>query len=229
MDVECVMSMVDDQVHAAVSEALEKPHEEDIMNDFKIKDVDGLLKDIAQLPFKQHLVERLAISYRFPDPKRWLSQLDGNDHLLGFKDCVYDFEERCFRDGRPEDVVSMSTCHKRADIEAHMGGSEIGEEIINAIGNMHESEDVLRHVLQNLATYVAGNRPNDRFQIRLGTCANGKGLTKKMAASAFSSYYYEPTACLSASLSVSGSVLSSELAKLNGKRVCIASETGPRP
>eukprot|EP00873_Tetraselmis_striata_P020412 jgi/Tetstr1/440676/TSEL_028985.t1 len=93
--------------------------------------------------------------------------------------------------------------------------------------SMHESEEVLWYVINTLATSVVGNRPNDRFQIWSGTGANGKGLTKNLVASAFGEYYYEPSAGLFAIRSISGNVLSSELAKLKGRRICIASEAEP--
>eukprot|EP00873_Tetraselmis_striata_P028812 jgi/Tetstr1/449076/TSEL_036289.t1 len=110
MDVECVMSLVrDEDLHESVSKALENLVGEDIQSEDSIKGVEGLLRNIAKLPFKKQLVEQLAISYRVADPKKWLNQLDGFDHLLGFEECVYDFQERCFRDGRPEDMVSMTT------------------------------------------------------------------------------------------------------------------------
>jgi phage/plasmid-associated DNA primase len=161
------------------------------------------------------------------NPKQWLNQLDDNDYLMGFEDCVYDFHERCFREGRPEDMISMSTGHKQSDVETHMAGSKICDDIINAVESMQQSEEALWYVLNNIATSVVGNRPNDRFQTWSGSAANGKGLTKNLVASVFGDYYYEPSAGLFASRSVSGRVLSSELAKRKGKRICVASEAEP--
>jgi phage/plasmid-associated DNA primase len=227
MDVECVMALVDEQLHKTISEALQRLLEEDVTNDDEIKEVQGLLKSIAKLSFKKQLVEQLAISYRVVSPKQWLNQLDGNDYLMGFEDCVYNFHERCFREGRPEDMISMTTGHKQSDVETHMDGSEICDDIIHAVESMHEFEEVLWYVLKDIATSVVGNRPNDRFHIWSGSGGNGKGLTKNLVASAFGDYYYEPYAWLFASRSVSGSVLSSELAKLKGKRICVASEAEP--
>lgn len=42
-------------------------------------------------------------------------------------------------------MISMSTGHKRADIETHMAGSDIDDVIIDAMESMHESEEVLWH------------------------------------------------------------------------------------
>jgi phage/plasmid-associated DNA primase len=187
------------------------------------------LKSIAKLPFKKQLVEELAISYRVVvNPKQWLNMLASNDYLPGFEDRVYDYHERCFREGWLEDMISTSTGHKQSDIETHMVGSETCDEIIDAVESMHESKEVLWYVLKNIATsVVGGSRPNDGFQIWSGTGANGKGLTKNLFASAFGDCDYKPSAGLFASRSVSGRVLNSELAKLEGKRSCIASEAEP--
>jgi hypothetical protein len=82
-------------------------------------------------------------------------------------------------------------------------------------------------MVNTLATSVVGDHLNDVFHIWSGTGANGKGLTNNLVATSFGEYYYEPSACLFASQSISGLVPSSELAKLKGKRVVIASEAEP--
>eukprot|EP00873_Tetraselmis_striata_P009643 jgi/Tetstr1/429907/TSEL_019772.t1 len=226
-DTEELMHLMDNDLHSLISTTVNDLKSEELCIEKDVEAASKLLDRIAQLPFKNDLVKQLRVLYKVADPGKWLSSLDSNNNLLGFEDCVYDFNESCFREGRPEDMVSMSTGHKRGDMEMYMAGSDIGGEIFNSIESMHESGDVLWYVLKNLATSVVGNRPNDRFQIWSGTGANGKGLTKNLVGSAFGDYYYEPTAGLFASRSVSGSVLSSELAKLKGKRICIASEAEP--
>jgi phage/plasmid-associated DNA primase len=120
-------------------------------------------------------------------------------------------------------MVSMSTGHTRADLEANEG---LTEEVMEALGNMHQPNE-LRYMINTLATSIVGDRPNDVFHIWCGTGANGEGLTKNLVATSFGEYYYEPSTGLFATRSVSGSVLSSELAKLKGRRVVIASEAEP--
>jgi P4 family phage/plasmid primase-like protien len=189
------------------------------MTDFDV--LRQMLAAVGRIQFKIDLVKELRSLYKHdPNPARWLSRLDGDDMLLGCEDCVYDFREKRFREGRPEDMVSMSTGHTRADLEANDG---LTEEIMEAIGNMHQPDE-LSYMINTLATSVVGDRPNDVFHIWSGTGANGKGLTKNLVATTFGEYYYEPSAGLFATRSVSGSVLSSELAKLKGRRVVIASE-----
>jgi phage/plasmid-associated DNA primase len=69
-----------------------------------------------------------------------------------------------------------------------------------------------------------GYRPNDSFTIWTGTGANGKTLTKILAKTAFGGYFYEPDAGMFCVRAISGGSLSSELAKLKGKRLCMVSE-----
>lgn len=53
MVAEVVMSLVDEQLHGAVSEALEKLHQEDITNESEMKAVDGLLERYSASPFQE--------------------------------------------------------------------------------------------------------------------------------------------------------------------------------
>jgi hypothetical protein len=91
----------------------------------KTKDVDVLHRMLAVVGRIQFKIELRSLYKHDPNPARWLSRLDGDDMLLGCEDCVYDFREKRFREGRPEDmVVSMSTGHTRADLEANEGLTE---------------------------------------------------------------------------------------------------------
>ena len=78
-----------------------------------------------------------------------------------------------------------------------------------------------------MATLVHGDHPLDTFHIWTGTGANGnKGLITALMAMALGTYCYTPDQVLFAARSVKcGSILSSELAKMKGKRLIITSKT----
>jgi phage/plasmid-associated DNA primase len=88
---------------------------------------------------------------------------------------------------------------------------------------MHNPE-VFEYIVNTLATFVHGDRPNDMFQIWTGTGANGKDLAKTIFAKAFGDYFKELGQAVFANRAISGSYLSNESAKLKGKIICMTSE-----
>jgi phage/plasmid-associated DNA primase len=148
--------------------------------------------------------------------------LDDNNFILGFEDKVYDFHLKQFREGTPEDIVTMSTGHFSKDVEND--DHTTYDEIDVVLRGMHEFDESHKFVMHNLSTGLVGERVRDRYTMWTGSGGNGKGITKNIAACAFGEYYYEPGAGLFSNRSVSGSCLSSELSGLKGKRLCIISE-----
>jgi hypothetical protein len=83
-------------------------------------------------------------------------------YLICFDDMVYDFKERHFRCGTPEDRISMSVGHTSADINEC--DPVILDEIKMVLGTMHE-QLVLNFLLHFLATSVVGDLRLDCFQV----------------------------------------------------------------
>ena len=222
-NIEELVQMIDNDLFEVVSSCLESLKEEEKPDKADVSVVTKMVKSLANISFKTKLIEQLQSLYKC-NAKTWLSQLNANDYLIGLEDCVFDFKHGCFREGLPEDMVTMSTGHTREDVEM---GADLEDLIMHSLGEMHESPEVFDYVLNVLATSVVGARPVDRFSIWTGTCANGKGLTKNLCATALGEYYYEPSATVFSDRAVSSSCLSSELAKLRSKRLCITSEAEP--
>ena len=217
-----IIKLMNCDLYDRVADVLTKLKSEEKPDEINVSTVSNTLKSISKITFKNNLAKELQALYAVANPTKWLSNLDGNDYILGFEDCVYDFKTKSFRDGTPSDMISMSTGHMKSDIEN--AGDSIKQEILVALESMHQSNEVFQYVLKWLATSVVGVRPDDRFQIWTGTGSNGKGLTKTLVGVAFGDYYYEPDSSIFATRSISGSVLSPELAELKGKRVCLTSE-----
>jgi P4 family phage/plasmid primase-like protien len=174
---------------------------------------------------RNNVIEQLKSLY-FPENKsRWIAALDGKTHLLGLEDGLYDFKTKQYRPQTPADMITMSTGHLTSDVS--VVDAAIEKRILdfhNDILGAAESE-----YLQSLFGYiVAGTRERDKFQIFTGRGRNGKGLLKVLWTEALGEYSYEPKSVVFMSRSISGSVLSSELHKMKGKRLAISSEIEAR-
>jgi P4 family phage/plasmid primase-like protien len=222
-DVEDIITIFNNEFSARIQQYIDAFSAEERPDKDLIKTLDAILnRKMTNTVFVDHVIKALQTSYKVAElPSVWLSKLDSNMYLLGFDDMVYDFHERRFRCGTPDDMISMTVGHTAADIIEC--DPVILDEIKMVLGSMHE-QVVLDFLLRFLATSVVGDRRLDCFQVWSGTGANGKGLIKLLACMAFGDYAYEPDQTLFSSRSVSGSCLSSELALMKGKRLIITSE-----
>jgi hypothetical protein len=219
-------------------DAIIKLEEEEIPDFSLINTLKVILnKQLGKDVFKDGVIKELKALYSDAiDVEEWLNNLNTKKNLLGFEDCVYDFGDAMthvpgfvpgFREGRPEDMITMNVGHTREQVENC--NKAFQEEIVNALYSMH-AKDVADYIMQTLATSVVGYRKRQKFQVWTGSGANGKGLTKNVVQAAFGKYYYEPDSKMFTNISVSGSSgPNSELAKLEGKRIVMTSETEQVP
>ena len=123
-------------------------------------------------------------------------------------------------------MVTLIARHSSKDLEITDRNKEIFNEIKNIVSSFG-TEELMQYKVRHLATSVYGDRPLDQFHIWTGTGANGMGLLTAFIAMALGKYRYTPDQVLFAAHSAkSGSTLSSELAKMKGKRFIITFETG---
>lgn len=193
--------------------------DEEPRSESDIQVVSKMYSKLQHISFKLKVVRLLRHQYE-KDASDWLAKLDSNTRLIGFDDCVFDFNENRFREGLPSDMISLSTGHRRDDMVIR---EDICKKITTVLNEMHESQEVSQYLLHYLSTSLVGN-PKNCFQIWTGMGgANGRSLTKNLVASAFGGYYYEPSPTLFTRMRTARwSIL-----KLKGKRVCMSVEYEP--
>ena len=82
-----------------------------------IKAVSSMVKNIANFNLKSPLIRNFESFCEVDSAKEWVESLVVNLRVLGFEDCVFDAKTKEFREGKPVDMITLSTGHKREDIE----------------------------------------------------------------------------------------------------------------
>lgn len=121
--------------------------------------------------------------------REWYESLDTNKHLIGFEDGLYDLTTKSFRDGRPEDLVSMSCGHHIADVRSE--DPSIRSEILRVLRDMMASDEEFELMFSTLASGAFGFTVNDSFNIWAGPGGNGKGVVKALTKAMLGSYFLE--------------------------------------
>ena len=101
------------------------------------------------------------------DPKLE-SRLDENPYLICFKNGIFDFDQRIFRDGIPEDYVSKTTGIDYIKIDkTNDTHTKIMEEIDDFMAKLFPNERLKRYVWEYMGSLLLGTNQNQTFNIFL--------------------------------------------------------------
>jgi P4 family phage/plasmid primase-like protien len=161
------------------------------------------------------------LHHRVCDPQ-FLSKLDQNKHLLGFEDGVYDLNAQQFRDGKPEDYVSLSVGYNfpRNIPEDH----QTVVSIYRLLGSIFPDPLTRDYVLLCHASCLHGENPHEQFFIQYGPGGNGKSRLDWMIEHALGEYAGKAPYQIISQMEKSGESATPQLAKLKGLRYVKFSE-----
>jgi len=115
----------------------------------------GVLKECARMFF---------------DPE-FSNKLDTKNHLVCFKNGVYELDTSNFRDGQPDDYISKST---GIEYRTFSSDDESVQEIIAFLSKVQPNESMRNYVMKVLASFLGGSTEEQTFQIWTGSGSNGK-------------------------------------------------------
>ena len=115
----------------------------------------GVLKECARMFF---------------DPE-FSNKLDTKNHLICFKNGVYELDTSNFRDGQPDDYISKST---GIEYRTFSKNDESVQDIIAFLSKVQPNESMRNYVMKVLASFLGGSTEEQTFQIWTGSGSNGK-------------------------------------------------------
>lgn len=115
----------------------------------------------------------------------FIENLNSNDHLIGFENGVYDLELDQFRDGRPEDMISISTGNFYQEYD---GEDEVIGEIMEFMEQLFPEPDLRKYVWHMLAASLYGVNDLEKFWFFTGAGGNGKSKLITLMELSFGKY-----------------------------------------
>lgn len=94
-------------------------------------------------------------------------KLDSSTHIIGFNNGVYDLNAMEFREGRPEDYVSLSTRINYAPLTEQL--PETVGEVNDFFGKVLPNDKVRNYVLRLFSSFLHGNIREERFHVWTGS------------------------------------------------------------
>ena len=147
--------------------------------------------------------------------------LDSNLNLICFENGVYDLDTLEFREGRPEDYVSLTTGIKYIP---HIPDNPIVQEIKSYFTQVLTKSHIREYVLKLFSTFLHGAIKEQKFYIWTGSGSNSKSLCVEFFEKCFGEYCCKFPITLLTQKRVASNAATSELARAKGKRFACLQE-----
>ncbi|AYV84817.1 MAG: D5-like helicase-primase [Hyperionvirus sp.] len=178
----------------------------------KGKSILKIVERLKNQSFKSCIVN--ACANRFYDAK-FEERLDENPFLLGFNNGVYDLKNRCFRNGVPDDYLTMSVGY---DYKEFGKNDPMVKEIEAFFKKVHREDDIRKYILTLISSYLDGRNKDQKFILWTGIGANAKSTTVDLISYTFGDYFgVLPVTILTKKRGASSNA-TPELADKRGKR-----------
>lgn len=190
----------------------------------KATGIQKITQKLLNFTFKKQIMEEAKSLFYEDNFEQKLDEI--NPHLIGFENGVYDLEKGEFREGHPDDFISLST--KVNYIPWDMSKKDVKQystKIYDFFSKVIVNKNVRDYFLMVLSTCVSGFNKEEKFYIPTGVGSNGKSLTFELMSLALGEYYAACPITIVTRKRNASNQASPELARLKGRRCGLFSET----
>lgn len=184
----------------------------------KTKSIQSVIDRLSNLNFKKQIMEECK--YLFYDSE-FEDKLNENHDLLGCNNGVYDFAKGEFREGRPDDYITLTTNNNYFPWNPNNPNAKFINKFFSEI---LPNEAVKNYFLQALCTCLTGNNREEKLYIPTGGGSNGKSLSFELVNLALGDYYISCPVTIMTRGRGSSSQASPELARIKGRRCGVLQE-----
>jgi P4 family phage/plasmid primase-like protien len=177
-------------------------------------------KKLMDISFKEKIMKEAQYLFYEND---FQQRLDEKHHLIGFTNGVYDLKTKKFRDGQPDDHISMCT---KVYYKPYNNDNPYIKKITEFFKSILPNENVRKYFLNILSTCVSGENKEEKAYFCTGSGSNGKSLTFALLAQALGDYYISCPITIITKKRNAANQASPELARMKGPRAGVFQEPG---
>jgi P4 family phage/plasmid primase-like protien len=185
----------------------------------------ALYKNASQLrqtSFKENVIKECKQFFNDPDNK-FMENLDERRNLIAFENGVLDLDDEnlLFRNGRPDDYISMST---KINYSEFSWDDPTVVEIMELIKKILPNKNVREFVLTLCSSFLHGSVKAEKFYFWTGSGGNGKSTLTDLIDKTFGDYSGDmPVQILTSGRQKPGEA-NAEIARLKGVRAVFVQE-----
>jgi len=173
---------------------------------------------------KKNLLKELKILY---NKEKFVDKLDMNPYLLCCNNGIIDIKKKEFREGKPEDMCSLTTGYDYKSLEEIKNDEELKEKyekLKEFFEQVFVIEGIREYIYEHLASSLIGVCKEQDFNYYIGKGSNAKTMLVKLMSLMLGDYYGVVPTSLICSKKVDIGSCSSEIALLRGKRYVVMQE-----
>ena len=175
-------------------------------------------KKLEETSFKENIMKECRYFFKVDN---FEEKLDSNTHLIGFNNGVYDLNFGEFRDGQPEDYISLST---NIDYIPFDSDELRFDGVDDFLAKVFPNKALREYVLYFLASCLDGEIRQEKFHFWLGEGSNGKSKLIELFELGMGEYCIKfPVTLVTRQRGAAGSA-NPEVAKSKGKRFAVLQE-----
>jgi P4 family phage/plasmid primase-like protien len=176
--------------------------------------VSKLINKLNDSNFKEGIMK--ACADKLFDPE-FYDKLDEQQYLICFKNGVYDLEADVFREGCPDDCVSLCTGYNYVEYNPN---DKTAKDINDFLCKIQPDKEIREYLLTVLSTCLCGSISTESFYVFTGSGANGKSKLMELMKYTLGKYFKPMDVKILTAKRGSSSAASPELADKKGIRLC---------
>ena len=214
----CRYVMVINELLGKIEAFVDDPNEQDKIKD-KISKYHDIAKQLKKTRFKDNVMKECSELFY---EKKFIDKLDKNANLMCFSNGVVDFKNKLFRNGEPDDYISISTNINFIDIKK--ANSDTKNEINIFMKQLFPDIELEKYMWEHLASVLIGTNQNQTFNIYTGNGRNGKSKMVELMELTLGDYKGSVPITLVTNKRQSIGSCSPEIAQLQGRRYAVMQE-----
>lgn len=177
--------------------------------------IQTIINKLENVTFKKNVLTEMHYLFKSLEPD-FISKLDSNPMLMGFKNGVYDFSTSSFREGKHSDYLTFSTGYDYIDYDPE--AIEV-QEIYTFLSQIIPNKPVLEYLLKILGRSLIGIA-DEHFYIFTGLSgANGKSTLINFLEDTLGDYNTAVDVSLLTNKRALSASASPDVIRLKGKRI----------
>lgn len=185
----------------------------------QLKQVQKMMNSLKSTPFKANVMKECKDVFY---DEKFLENLDKNRWLIGFQNGVYDLTKNCFREGLPEDYISLQM---PIDYSEYSEDDQMVQEVHDFLTKIFPDKKVRDYFMDISSEVFIGGNQRKHVYFWSGEGDNGKSITQLFFEKMFGPYAIKLPTSLIIGKRTQSSQACPELARAgNGVRWAILQE-----